>query len=102
MTKIKVICADYDLIYSSKHDENEDGCYERGVDPSNICICCGKEIKNLETAKQLHLIEGGSYFTEDQREINMESGSDMGWFFTGPSCYKKFLRNRKEVEITIE
>jgi hypothetical protein len=100
MEKIKIKVADWESVVSSKRDENEEKSYEKGVDFNRICGCCGKEIKNFETAKSLHLIEGGSYFTEDERE--KYDGTDMGWWITGPTCYKKFLKNIKEVEIEID
>jgi len=103
MEKIRVIVADADLVYSSKRDENEERSQEKGFELGhNICCCCGKGIKNMETAKQLHLIEGGEYFTEDKREINTRTGSEQGWWIVGPACYRKFLKNKKEVEIVNE
>ena len=100
MENIRVIVADANLVFSSKRDENEERSQEKGFEVGhNICGCCGKGIKNMETAKQLHLIEGGEYFTEDERTINERYGADMGWWIVGSTCYKKFLTNRKEVEI---
>lgn len=60
------------------------------------------QLKNAETAKALHLIEGGSYFTEYEGEINVCHGSDMGWWTVGAVCYKKYKKNEKEVEIVNE
>lgn len=99
MQRLKIICADSDLVFSPRRDENEDACFNRGLDSSRICICCGKEIKNIKNAKQLHLIEGGSYFTEYEGTVNEKDGSDMYWYLVGSACYRKFLKNKKEVEI---
>ena len=62
-----------------------------------MCEKC-KIIQNPETAKALHLIEGGDYFTECEDEINTCHGADMGWWTVGPTCYKKFKKNSYEIE----
>ena len=97
MKNIKIIATDSDLVFSPKRDENEEKCYERGVDTNNICGCCGKELKGNGKRYQLRLIEGGSYFTE--YEGSLESCSDMGWWFVGSTCYKKYKKG--EAEITV-
>ena len=108
MENIRVIVADADLVYSSTFQETEETTMQQmakrdgKVEYGRICGCCGKEIKNMNTAKQLHLIEGAGYWTEDKRTINEKCGADMGWWVVGPTCYKKFLKNRKEVEIVNE
>ena len=102
METIKVVVSDWELVVSSKREQNEEKAYKKGFSTNNICGCCGKGIENMETAKALHLIEGGSYFTEDKRTINESHGADMGWWVVGPTCYKKFLKNRKEIEIVNE
>lgn len=108
MKTIKVICTDESLVYSPNYQENEERTMQKMAKRDGkatyerICGCCGREIKNLETAKALHLIEGGRYFTEDERTINEKEGADMGWWTVGPTCYKKFLKNKKEVEISIK
>ena len=104
MENIKIIVADWEKVsldYETR-ERNENKCYEKGVDYDKICVCCGKEIKNMENAKKLHLIEGAGYWTEDKRTINEKQGADMGWCTVGPTCYKKFLKNRKEIEIVNE
>lgn len=95
MKNIKIKVADFELVVSSKREENEEKSYEKGYE--NICGCCGKPIKNAETSKSLHLIEGGLYFTEYEDEI--DDGSDMGWWSVGPVCYKKYKKNEKEIEL---
>lgn len=102
MKTIKIIGADWELVASPKREENEEKSYQNwtGKGVPVLCGCCGKIIKDTSKAKSLHLIEGGSYFTEDEREF--DDGSDMGGWYVGPTCYKKYLKNRKEIEITKE
>ena len=72
MKNIKLIVADWDKVslnYEAR-ERNENKCYENGVDSERICVCCGKEIKNMENAKSLHLIEGAGYWTEYEGTIN--------------------------------
>lgn len=95
---IKIIASDWDLICSKDRDENEDWSQCHGGKLGhNICLCCGKIIKNLNNRKSLRLIEGGSYLTEYEGELDEDF--DMGWWYVGSACYKKFLKNRKEIEV---
>ena len=48
MKTIKIKAAEYDLVVSSKREENEEKSYEKGYEGANICGCCGKPIKNAE------------------------------------------------------
>ena len=101
MKNIKLIVANWEnvcLNYDIK-ERNENKCYEKEVDSFRICGCCGKEIKNMENAKSLHLIEGGKYWTEYEGTINECEGADMGWFTVGPTCYKKFNKNSYEIKL---
>ena len=97
MKKIKIIAVEFDSVESPKRYENEEKAYEKGAE--NLCVCCGKEIKDYTKAKSLHMIEGGEYLTEVDGDFG---NGDMAWFSIGPSCYKKYLKNRKEIEIKIE
>ena len=100
MKNIKIKVADWDLVASPSREENEERSQMKGGKIGyNICGCCGKIIKEPTTAKELHLIEGGEYFTEYEDEINTCKGADMGWWTVGPTCYKKYKKNEKEVEI---
>ena len=105
MKNIKVMVADWQKVslgYETR-ERNEERSQEKGGEIGySICACCGKLIQDLDKAKHLHLIEGGSYFTEDERTINECHGADMGWWVVGPTCYSKFLKNRKEIEIVNE
>ena len=38
MKNIKIVATDSDLAFSPKRDENEEKCYERGVDTNNIFV----------------------------------------------------------------
>ena len=101
MKNIKLIVADWDKVslnYEAR-ERNENKCYKNGVDSERICVCCGKEIKNMENAKSLHLIEGAGYWTEYEGTINECEGADMGWCTVGPTCYKKFKKNSYETEL---
>ena len=52
MKNIKLIVADWEDVcvnYDIK-ERNENNCYEKGVDSSRICDCCGKTfLKNIES-----------------------------------------------------
>ncbi len=102
MKTIKIIGSDWDLVASPKREENEQKSYDNwtGKGLPQICGCCGKVIKDTDTAKSLRLIEGGEYFTEYNGEL--DESHDMGWWYVGSVCYKKFLKNRKEIETTVE
>lgn len=104
MRNIKMIVADYDLVVSSNRDENEDKAYtiasKKGIDNPQLCGCCGKIIKDIDTAKSLRIIGGGKYYTEyDGEDVPSD---DMGWWYVGSVCYKKFLRNKKEADVEVE
>ena len=94
MKNIKIMAAEFDSVESPKRYENEEKAYDNGAE--NICVCCGKEIKDFTKAKSIHLIEGGKYLTEVDEDFG---NGDMLWFSIGPTCYKKFLKNRKEIEL---
>lgn len=105
MNKIKLIVADWEKVSLNFEirERNENRSQEKGFELGySICACCGKPIENPETAKALHLIEGGEYFTEYEGEINACDGSDMGWWRVGPTCYKKFKKNSYEIELVNE
>lgn len=99
MGTIKIIGADWDLVASPRREENEERSQMKGGEIGhNICGCCGKIITNLEERKSLRLIDGGNYFTEYDGELS--DTHDMGWWYVGSVCYKKFLKNKKEIEVT--
>ena len=100
MKTIKIIGSDWEMVASKSREANEERCQDRGIDWRNICGCCGKEIKEGSEKKSLRLIEGGEYFTEYDGEL--DGTHDMGWWNVGPVCYKKFLKNRKEIETRVE
>ena len=102
MKNIKIKVAEWNKVSLSyeTREKNENRSQEKGFEIGySICGCCGKPIENPESAKALHLIEGGKYFTEYEGEINTCDGADMGWWKVGAVCYKKYKKNEKEVEI---
>lgn len=99
MGTIKIIGADWDLVASPRREENEERSQMKGGEIGhNICGCCGKIITNLEERKSLRLIDGGNYFTEYDGELS--DTHDMGWWYVGSVCYRKFQKNKKEIEVT--
>ena len=54
---------------------------------------------NFTEAKSLRIVDGGRYLTEFEGEI--EESTDMGWWYVGSVCYKKFQKNKKEIEIEV-
>lgn len=95
MEKIMMLVADWDKVsldYEAR-ERNENRSHKNGVEPERVCVCCGKEIRNMENAKELHLIEGAEYWTEYKGTINENEGADMGWCTVGPTCYNKFKKN---------
>ena len=69
MKTIKIIGAEWGLVASPKREENEERTYEnwKGSDLPQICGCCGKAIKNIDSAKSLRIIDGGRYFLIDEK-----------------------------------
>lgn len=100
MKTIKIIGADWDLVVSPRREENEEKSYEnwtgKGLPP--LCGCCGKIIKNCKEAKSLRIIDGGSYLTEFEGEV--KECADMGWWYVGSACYRKYVKNKREIEVT--
>lgn len=94
----KILVASYEEILSPKKDENEDRSYINW-NGEPICECCGRRIKDINNAKQLHVIGSNKFFTEDETDFGEY---DMGWYFVGKSCYQKYLKTRFEIEIEIK
>ena len=93
---IKAVLYDDLIIDQKKKDKNEDKCDYTSEQP---CAICGKSIKNnanFKQIKQIRLICGGEYFTEN---TNDKLPDDMGWFKVGISCYNKFKKLVKDIEI---
>ena len=104
MKTIKIIGAEWEKVSSPKRDENEERSYDNwtGSGLPQLCGCCGKVIKDVSTAKSLRLIEGGDYWTEHSEDDVFEFSGEMGWWYVGPDCYKKYTKNKKEIEVEIE
>ena len=47
----------------------------------------------------VHLIEGGEYITEDERQFDEQS--DLGWFFLNTKEYNYFKSQLKDLKIVI-
>ena len=47
----------------------------------------------------VHLIEGGSYITEDER--GFDPSGDMGWFWLNQREYEYFLSKCRNIEIEV-
>lgn len=89
-TKVELI----DLAYE-QHERNEEIAYSKGFE--NVCICCGKGIKDIKKTKWIRMIEGGEFYTEDEQEL--DPYGDMGWFPIGNICYKKYKENEVDIEL---
>ena len=100
MNTIKIIGADWDLVASPKRAENEEKSWDNyeGGELPQLCGCCGKVIKNYKEAKSLRIIDGGNYFTEFEGEV--EECADMGWWYVGSDCYRKYTKNKREIEVS--
>jgi hypothetical protein len=94
MIKIKAVC--YDDLITSDRDKFADANDAKGVP---YCQCCGRAIKDKRTEQGLRLIDGGSYFTEYEGEVACET--DLGWWYVGPTCFKKYKKLEKETEVNI-
>lgn len=89
-TKIELV----DLDYKQK-DRNEDIAYSKGF--RDVCVCCGKGIRDIKKTKWIRMIEGGEFYTEDEQKL--DPYGEMGWFPIGNSCYKKYKANEFDIEI---
>lgn len=76
--------------------KKQEKCEERGVP---YCYICGKEIKDTEN-RSLRVIEGGDVFTEYNGE-DLDRSADCGWWFIGSTCYKKYKKLEKDVEVRV-
>lgn len=47
----------------------------------------------------IHMIEGGKYLTEDEREFS--PGGDMGWFFLNKKEYEYYKAHEVDIEVDI-
>lgn len=61
------------------------------------CYCCCKEIKDRADVKDIRVIEGGSVWTEF--DVDVDESADCGWWFIGPTCYKKYKKAEKEITV---
>jgi len=97
MTTIKG--TNVDLVNLDWHqiDRNEELAYSKGF--RDVCVCCGKGIKNIEKSKMIRIINlDNSYYTDSEIQVD-DVSSDQGWFPIGNSCYKKYKAHESDIEI---
>lgn len=61
---------------------------ERKYGNDDTCIICGKPIKNLDTAKQVHLLENGCLVSTREDMQNSQ-----GFHYVGSDCAKRLIVN---------
>ena len=88
--KVELIELDY-----KQQERNVDIAFSKGF--QDVCVCCGKGIKDINKTKRIRMIEGGEYYTEDEQEL--DPYGDMGWFPIGTTCYKKYKENEIDIEL---
>jgi hypothetical protein len=94
---IKGIEAD-NLINWEKRYEQEEKSYNQGFD--EICLVCGKGIKDIKKVKMLGLLNGGDILTEIDIVLPQEyENGYIGFYPVGNCCYKKYKAIEKEIEI---
>lgn len=63
------------------------------------CCMCGKPI-DKESTQRLHLLHmcpDGTLVDDRHEPIEFEPTSEMGYFYIGDTCYKRFLKKAKEM-----
>lgn len=79
-----------------QQERNEEIAYSKGF--QDVCICCGKGIKDMGKAKMIRIVNlDNSYYTD--AEIQLDDDCDQGWFPIGNSCYKKYKAHETDIEI---
>lgn len=66
-------------------------------DGNNPCVMCGKEIKENGKFYYLHMCPDGTLIDDQDDPIEFEPQCEMGYFPVGMSCYKRFLKQAKDV-----
>lgn len=64
------------------------------------CPICGKQAeveKNFNAGRKLHLIDGGGTICDEETEQDC-TGSDVGWWPVGTTCWKKWMKAIKEAK----
>lgn len=72
-----------DEVRSEKYDAN----IERYGEDSNSCFICGKRIKNMETAKEVHFLTNGNIVSYSGDDVD----NSQGFFPVGSDCAKKLV-----------
>ena len=90
-TNVDLVNLDY-----QQQERNEEIAYSKGF--QDVCICCGKGIKDIEKSKMIRIINlDNSYYTD--AEIQLDDDCDQGWFPIGNTCYKKYKAHETDIEI---
>jgi len=95
---MKVNAVRYDeLVDLEKKYENEKRC---GYD-EEPCAICGRPIKEGSKCENIRMFGGGEYFTTSNVE-DYKLPDDMGWYSVGLTCFKKYKKLEKEIEVEEE
>lgn len=90
-TNVDLVDLDY-----QQQERNEEIAYSKGF--QDVCICCGKGIKDIKKSKMIRIINlDNCYYTD--AEIQVDDTCDQGWFPIGNSCYKKYKAHETDIEI---
>ena len=85
----KIRNSDYDE-QCEKADEN----YKDGWEPCPICGKLANCEKNFNAGRRLHMIDGGSTICDEDTDQD-GTGSDLGWWPVGPTCWRKWINATK-------
>lgn len=63
------------------------------------CCMCGKPIdkENAQRLHMLHLCPDGTLVDDIHDPIEFEPTSELGYWYIGCACYKRFLKKAKEM-----
>lgn len=79
-----------DIIRKEKNEEKY-GC-------GWVCCICGKPIDKHKEYHMLHMCPDGTLVDDIHDPItDFDECAEMGYFEVGSTCYKKFLKNAKEM-----
>ena len=81
------------LVEEDRKERNE----SRGGEEN--CCMCGKPItkENAQGLHMLHMCPDGILVDDRHDPIEFEPTSEMGYFYVGDTCYKRFLKKAKEM-----
>lgn len=81
------------LVEEDRKERNE----SRGGEEN--CCMCGKPIakEKAQGLHMLHMCPDGTLVDDRHDPIEFEPTSEMGYFYVGDTCYKRFLKKAKEM-----